>query len=274
MHAVEENPPQGLYPAVNMSCSQESITSPSRYAPVRQVATHFGWLPLYKSCIFLDETMRILITGFEPFGGQSINPSWEVARALDGLHLPQAQVRAVQLPCVFAQAMTVLKRALQDTEPDIVLALGQAEGRSDISVERIAINIMDARIADNAGAQPIDQPVVVGGPAAYFSTLPIKHLVNRLRAVGFPASVSQTAGTFVCNQVFYALQHALAGRAVRSGFVHLPLLPEQAAHWPGPTLPSMPLSTQVAALTCALACLCDGSVQGTGDAQITGGALN
>ena len=108
--------------------------------------------------------MRILITGFEPFGGQSINPSWEVARALDGLHLPQAQVRAVQLPCVFAQAMTVLKRALQDIEPDIVLALGQAEGRSDISVERVAINIMDARIADNAGAQPIDQPVVAGAP--------------------------------------------------------------------------------------------------------------
>ena len=217
--------------------------------------------------------MRILITGFEPFGGQSINPSWEVARALDGLHLPQAQVQAIQLPCVFAQAAAQLVRALDEIQPDTVLALGQAEGRSDISLERVAINIMDARIADNAGAQPIDQPVVADGPAAHFSTLPIKLLVARLRAAGFPASVSQTAGTFVCNQVFYALQHALAGRALRSGFVHLPLLPEQAAHGPGPSLPSMPLSTQVAALTCALSCLCDGSAP-DGDAQITGGSLN
>jgi pyroglutamyl-peptidase len=218
--------------------------------------------------------MRILITGFEPFGGQSINPSWEVARALEGLSWPQAQVRAIQLPCVFAQAAKALTRALDDVRPDIVLALGQAEGRSDISVERVAINVMDARIADNAGAQPIDLPVAPGGPAAYFSTLPIKYLVARLRAAGFPASVSQTAGTFVCNQVFYVLQHALAGQAVRSGFVHLPLLPEQAAHWPGPPMPSMPLGTQVAALTCALRSLCDGSAPGSGDVRIGGGSLN
>ena len=218
--------------------------------------------------------MRILITGFEPFGGQSINPSWEVARALDGLPGLPAQLRAVQLPCVFAQAASVLTRALDDMQADVVLALGQAQGRSDMSVERVAINVMDARIADNAGEQPIDQPVVAGGPAAYFSTLPIKHLVARMQAAGFPASVSQTAGTFVCNQVFYALQHALAGRGVRSGFVHLPLLPEQAAHWPGPPLPSMPLGTQVAALTCALRCLCDGSAPDVGDVQVTGGSLN
>jgi pyroglutamyl-peptidase len=218
--------------------------------------------------------MRILITGFEPFGGQSINPSWEVARALEGLSWPQAQVRAIQLPCVFAQAAKALTRALDDVRPDIVLALGQAEGRSDISVERVAINVMDARIADNAGSQPIDLPVAPGGPAAYFSTLPIKYLVARLREAGFPASVSQTAGTFVCNQVFYVLQHALAGQAVRSGFVHLPLLPEQAAHWPGPPMPSMPLGTQVAALTCALRSLCDGSAPGSGDVRIGGGSLN
>lgn len=222
--------------------------------------------------------MRVLITGFEPFGGQDINPSWEVARALHGVTLPQSlgpvQVQAICLPCVFAQAQAVLTQVLQDTQPDIVLALGQAEGRTDVSVERVAINVMDARIADNAGAQPVDQAVVAGGPVAYFSTLPIKHLVARLRAAGFPASVSQTAGTFVCNQVFYALQHALSGHAVRSGFVHLPLLPEQAAHWPGAPMPSMPLSTQVAALTCALVSLCDGSAPQAGDAQIAGGALS
>ena len=221
--------------------------------------------------------MRILLTGFEPFGGQSLNPSWEVARALHGLQLPGsqgAQVVAVQLPCVFAQALPALQQALTQHTPDIVLALGQAEGRCDLSVERVAINVMDARIPDNAGAQPIDMPVIEGGPAAYFSTLPIKSLVAGLRASGFPASVSQTAGTFVCNQVFYGLQHALVGQGVHSGFMHLPLLPEQAAHWPGPSLPSWPLALQVAGVQQALALLLAHRQQGLADAAIGGGTLN
>jgi pyroglutamyl-peptidase len=218
--------------------------------------------------------VRILVTGFEPFGGQSLNPSWEVARALNGLALEGAQITSVQLPCVFAQALPILQQALAQHRPDIVLALGQAEGRCDFSVERVAINVMDARIADNAGAQPIDVPVVAGAPAAYFSTLPIKALVAGLRAGGFPASVSQTAGTFVCNQVFYALQHALAGQGVHSGFVHLPLLPEQAAQWPGPTLPSWPASWQIAGVTQALTLLLAQRQQGLADAAISGGALN
>ena len=218
--------------------------------------------------------VRILVTGFEPFGGQSLNPSWEVARALNGLALEGAQITSVQLPCVFAQALPILQQALAQHRPDIVLALGQAEGRCDFSVERVAINVMDARIADNAGAQPIDVPVIAGGPAAYFSTLPIKALVAGLRAGGFPASVSQTAGTFVCNQVFYALQHALAGLGVHSGFMHLPLLPEQAAQWPGPTLPSWPASWQIAGVTQALTLLLAQRQQGLADAAISGGALN
>lgn len=218
--------------------------------------------------------MRILVTGFEPFGGQSLNPSWEVARALHGLQLQGAQVVAVQLPCVFAQALPALQQALAQHTPDIVLALGQAEGRCDLSVERIAINVMDARIPDNAGAQPIDVPVIAGGPASYFSTLPIKSLVAGLRAAGFPASVSQTAGTFVCNQVFYALQHTLAGQGVHSGFVHLPLLPEQAAHWPGPSLPSWPLSLQLAAVKQALDLLVAHRLQGGADLPLGGGTLN
>jgi pyroglutamyl-peptidase len=218
--------------------------------------------------------VRILVTGFEPFGGQSLNPSWEVARALRGLTLEGAQVTAVQLPCVFAQALPVLQQALAQHRPDIVLALGQAEGRCDFSVERVAINVMDARIPDNAGAQPIDVPVIAGGPAAYFSTLPIKSLVAGLRAAGFPASVSQTAGTFVCNQVFYALQHTLAGLGVHSGFVHLPLLPEQAAQWKGPTLPSWPAGLQIAATQQALTLLLAQRQQGLADAAISGGTLN
>ncbi len=218
--------------------------------------------------------MRILVTGFEPFGGQSLNPSWEVARALHGLQLQGAMVVAVQLPCVFAQALPALQQALAQHTPDIVLALGQAEGRCDLSVERIAINVMDARIPDNAGAQPIDVPVIAGGPASYFSTLPIKSLVAGLRAAGFPASVSQTAGTFVCNQVFYALQHTLAGQGVHSGFVHLPLLPEQAAHWPGPSLPSWPVSLQLAAVKQALDLLVAHRLQGGADLPLGGGTLN
>lgn len=218
--------------------------------------------------------MRILVTGFEPFGGQSLNPSWEVARALHGLQLQGAQVVAVQLPCVFAQALPALQQALAQHTPDIVLALGQAEGRCDLSVERIAINVMDARIPDNAGAQPIDVPVIAGGPASYFSTLPIKSLVAGLRAAGFPASVSQTAGTFVCNQVFYALQHTLAGQGVHSGFVHLPLLPEQAAHWPGPSLPSWPVGLQIAAVKQALDLLVAHRLQGGADLPLGGGTLN
>jgi pyroglutamyl-peptidase len=218
--------------------------------------------------------VRILVTGFEPFGGQSLNPSWEVARALHGLQLQGAMVVAVQLPCVFAQALPALQQALMQHTPDIVLALGQAEGRCDLSVERIAINVMDARIPDNAGAQPIDVPVIAGGPASYFSTLPIKSLVAGLRAAGFPASVSQTAGTFVCNQVFYALQHTLAGQGVHSGFVHLPLLPEQAAHWPGPSLPSWPVGLQIAAVKQALDLLVAHRLQGGADLPLGGGTLN
>ena len=218
--------------------------------------------------------MRVLLTGFEPFGGQSLNPSWEVARALHGEVIAGAQVTAVQLPCVFAQALPALKQALASHRPDIVLALGQAEGRCDFSVERVAINVQDARIPDNAGAQPIDVPVVAGGPAAYFSSLPIKALVAGLRAAGFPASVSQTAGTFVCNQVFYGLQHALAGQGVHSGFMHLPLLPEQAAHWKGPALSSWPASLLVAGVQQALALLVLHRQQGLSDAVLTGGTLN
>jgi len=218
--------------------------------------------------------LRILVTGFEPFGGQSLNPSWEVARALHGWTLAGAQATSVQLPCVFAQALPALQQALAQHRPDIVLALGQAEGRCDFSVERVAINVMDARIADNAGDQPIDVPVIAGGPAAHFSTLPIKSLVAGLKAAGFPASVSQTAGTFVCNQVFYALQHTLAGLGVHSGFVHLPLLPEQAAHWKGPSLPSWPASLQIAAAQQALALLVAHRQQGLSDAALSGGTLN
>ena len=193
---------------------------------------------------------RILLTGFEPFGGDQINPSWEIAKALNGQKIAGVNIIARMLPCVFGEALKVLQQSIDEVNPDLVLALGQAGGRSDFSIERIAINIDDARIADNAGAQPIDQPVVNGAPAAYFSTLPIKTMVAELRAAGHPASVSQTAGTFVCNHVFFGLQHALHGSGVRSGFMHLPLLPAQAARLAGQ--PSMALDQMLAGVRLAL----------------------
>jgi pyroglutamyl-peptidase len=186
-----------------------------------------------------------LLTGFEPFGGESINPSWEVARALDGERIGEAVVAARRLPCRFGDAAQALREMLNELQPRWVLALGQAAGRSDFSIERVAINVDDARIPDNAGMQPVDVPVVEGGPAAFFATLPIKAMVAGLRESGLPASISQTAGTFVCNHVFYALMHALQGRPeARAGFMHLPLLPEQAARHPAGHA-SMPLSTLV-----------------------------
>lgn len=193
--------------------------------------------------------MNIVLTGFEPFDQDTVNPSWEVARALAGWTLEaggvSATVHAVQLPCVFGQAARVLRQAMQEHQPQLVVCLGLAGTRSDITPERVAINVDDARIPDNAGAQPIDQPVVADGPVAYWSTLPIKAIARDLRAAGIPVSVSNTAGSFVCNHVFYALMHALTsqGLQARGGFVHVPLLPQQAARIPG--APSMALATQV-----------------------------
>ena len=195
-------------------------------------------------------TLTILLTGFEPFGGETVNPSWEVARRLDGELVAGARIVARALPCVFGQSLAVLAEALAELRPLLVLALGQAGGRCDLSLERVAINVDDARIVDNAGAQPIDEPVVTGGPAAYFSSLPIKAIVAGLRAAGLPASVSQTAGTFVCNHVFYGLQHQLVGSAVRGGFMHIPYLPEQAALHAGQ--PSLPLQTLMDGVRMAL----------------------
>jgi pyroglutamyl-peptidase len=185
----------------------------------------------------------LLLTGFEPFGGETVNPSWLIASALDGETIGGARVQALQLPTEFRASLRVLRAALRRHTPSVVVALGQAGGRTELSIERIAINVDDARIPDNVGARPIDRPVVRGGPAAYFSTLPVKAIVAALAARGVPAGVSQTAGTFVCNHVFYGLQHALAGTRVRSGFVHVPYLPEQAEAWPGS--PSLPLPTMV-----------------------------
>jgi pyroglutamyl-peptidase len=173
----------------------------------------------------MARAQRILLTGFEPFGGDAVNPSWLVAQSLHGERVGRAQVVAACLPVVFGTSLQRLQALLAEHRPRVVLALGLAASRTELSIERVALNVDDARMTDNAGAQPIDVPVVEGGPAARFATLPIKSIVAALLQVGVPAAVSQTAGTYVCNHVFYGLMHALRRRrGVAAGFIHLPPL--------------------------------------------------
>jgi pyroglutamyl-peptidase len=219
-------------------------------------------------------TKTVLLTGFEPFNGAAINPSWEAVRALDGWSGPDFTVVARQLPCVFGRAILVLLEAIDALEPDIVIAVGQAGGRPELSVERVAINVDDASILDNAGQQPVDAPIAAGGPAAYFSTLPIKAIVRALRVRGLKSGVSQTAGTFVCNHVFYGLMHHMAGRstsdrAIRAGFIHVPFLPEQVADRPERP-PSMALDDIVDGLRIAV----EVALSEDGDIAEAGGATH
>lgn len=202
--------------------------------------------------------MNVLLTGFEPFDQDAINPSWEAVQALDGWRCAGAVVHARRISCVFGASLRELDAAIDEVQPHLVLCVGQAGGRSEITPERIAINVDDGRICDNAGCQPIDAPVVPGAPAAYFASLPIKAMVRDLRAAGIPAAVSNTAGTFVCNHLFFGLMHRIASRPVapgmRGGFVHIPYLPQQVALRPGLAgLPAMAIETVVAGLRIAVA---------------------
>lgn len=211
----------------------------------------------------------VLITGFEPFDGEAVNPSWEVVSRLDNAIIGGCRVVARQLPCVFGEALIELNAAIDSLSPTLVLSVGQAGGRTDISVERVAINVDDARIPDNRGNQPVDTPIVESGPAAWFSSLPIKAIVSALRDAGVPASVSQTAGTFVCNHVMYGLLHKLSGiPEAKGGFIHIPYLPQQAAAHPG--APSMAAETVRQGLELAIAT----ALQVENDIPITGGATH
>jgi pyroglutamyl-peptidase len=183
----------------------------------------------------------VLLTGFEPFDGADTNPSWLAVREIAETWSGSAALRTAELPVEFGTAGDRLLELIARYEPTIVIATGLAEGREAVTVERVAINVADARIADNAGARPIDEPIVPGGPAAHFSSLPIKAIAAALRDDGVPAGVSQTAGTFVCNDVFYRLMHATNGRSMRAGFIHVPAAAEHAAA----SATALPLATIV-----------------------------
>ncbi len=172
--------------------------------------------------------VKILLTGFDPFGGEGINPSYEAIKKVT-INNSSIKVIKKEIPTVFKKAIEVLDETIEMEKPDIVICTGQAGGRFDISLERIGINIIDARIPDNDGDQPIDEKIFEDGQEAYFSTIPIKAIVKSLRENGIPASVSNTAGTFVCNCILYGLMYLIDKKypTIKGGFVHVPFLPEQ-----------------------------------------------
>lgn len=196
----------------------------------------------------------LLITGFEPFGGDNKNPALEAVKRLEGLELEGARVVTCSVPVVLQTSIDVVISAIKMHKPDYVMTVGQAGGRSAITPERIAINIDDYRIPDNDDNQPIDQKVVEDGPDAYLSTLPIKAMVKAMQDKGIPAQLSNTAGTFVCNHLFYGIQHYLRDSNINHGFVHIPLMTNQCIDGSTST---MSLDTIVEGLTIAAQAIVD-----------------
>ena len=191
---------------------------------------------------------RVLLTGFQPFHRASSNPSEAIVNEIVSRKIPE--VFGEVLPVVFGESAKKLLTRIEEVKPDVVIALGQAEGRNQITPERIAINLDDARIADNAGNSPAESPVITNGANAFFTTLPVKEIVGEIQGAGIPASVSLTAGTFVCNHIFYHLQNYTSSKVIKSGFIHVPLMDSQAPEFPG--LPTMSLGKMVEAILIAI----------------------
>ena len=191
--------------------------------------------------------MKIIVTGFDPFGGEKINPSIECVKALP--EIEGVELIRLELPTVFKESAKRLNDVIKDVKPDAVLSVGQAGGRAGITMERIAINVDDARIPDNISQQPIDEEIQVEGEAAYFSTLPIKRIVKAIREAGISAEVSNSAGTFVCNHIMYQALFAAtkAVKPFKAGFMHIPFIPEQTTD-----KPSLPLEESTKALQIAI----------------------
>ncbi|MDO5738258.1 MAG: pyroglutamyl-peptidase I [Eubacteriales bacterium] len=196
--------------------------------------------------------MNILLTGFEPFGGETINPAQQIIEAISHKH---EAVSTALIPCEFASLRSNLQRAVALTSPDAILCLGQAGSRPAISIERVAINLIAAPIPDNLGYQPAEQAVVEAAPAAYFSNLPVKAMTKAILDLGIPATLSYTAGTYLCNQLMFEALHLAAKRDLQAGFIHLPYLPEQVLN--KPKFPSMALNLQIQAVQAAIQAIVD-----------------
>lgn len=191
--------------------------------------------------------MKIIVTGFDPFGGEKINPSIECVKAFP--EIEGVELIRLELPTVFKESAKRLNEVINEVKPDAVLSVGQAGGRPGITMERIAINVDDARIPDNISQQPIDETIQTKGAAAYFSTLPIKRIVKAIREAGIPVEVSNSAGTFVCNHIMYQALFAAtkAEKPFKAGFMHIPFIPEQTTD-----KPSLPLEESTKALQIAI----------------------
>jgi pyroglutamyl-peptidase len=188
---------------------------------------------------------KLLITGFEPFGGEIINPSWQAVKQLSE-RINGYELYKLELPVVFGLAFEKALAIANEVNPSVVLCIGQAGGRNAITPEFVAINIRHATIPDNNGNQPKDEPIILGGDNAYFSTLPVRKMAEAIRAEDIPSQVSYSAGAYVCNDLFYSLLAHFKGSSTRVGFIHIPYCEEQNKQ------PSMPLTTIISALTVAI----------------------
>jgi len=195
--------------------------------------------------------MKILVTGFDPFGGETTNPAIEAVNQLPAT-IAGVTIVKLEIPTVFDRCATVVREAIVRERPDVVLSIGQAGGRAALTPELVAINLSDGRITDNAGQQPVDQPIQAAGETAYFTQLPVKAMVAAIRAVGLPSTVSTTAGTYVCNHIMYQVQYLRATEfpELRAGFMHIPFLPSQVTE--RPNTPSLSLADDVRGITAAI----------------------
>ena len=187
--------------------------------------------------------MKILVTGFDPFGGESVNPAYEAVKLLPDV-IGGAEIFKLEIPTVFSLSGPAVEEGIRKYQPDVVICVGQAGGRASISVEKVAINFVDARIPDNNGEQPLDEPLQADGPAAYFATLPVKAMVQHVKEAGLPCYLSFTAGTYVCNSIMYNVLYMCEKRypGIRAGFIHVPYACGQVIDKAN-TTPSMPLET-------------------------------
>jgi len=213
--------------------------------------------------------MKILVSGFDPFGGEKVNPAIESVKKLPDTILG-AEIIKLEIPTVIGKSIQKIEEAVELHKPDVVISVGQAGGRTDITVERVGVNVDDCRIPDNEGNQPIDEKIVKDGPDAYFVTLPIKAMVEHIQKKGVPASVSNTAGTFICNHVTYGVRHLAETKypEMRTGFIHIPFLPQQVLDKKG--MPSMELDVIVKGLVAAI----EAVIQTDEDIKVSGGAIS
>ena len=214
--------------------------------------------------------MKILVTAFDPFGGERINPALEAVKLMRD-QIEGAEIVKLEIPTVFHKSIEKVKAAILSENPDVVLSIGQAGGRFEVTPERVAINVDDARIPDNEGNQPLNQPIFEDGEPAYFATLPVKAIVEAIQAEGLPASLSNSAGTFVCNHIMYGVLYHISkmGKPIRAGFIHVPFTPEQVAKRPTPA-PSLSAVDICRALEAAVAAI----VRNENDIAAVGGKIS